>query len=1496
MADTKDPSQSSDSDKSYRDVDNVVEYKGLNDEAEETIRELARRFSTQISVSEGDSLSRRLSRVSTGFGSGSAPQNSYLLAEDVEDIEIDPRLDPNSPQFSSKSWVRNNYNLMMADSATSKIRTLGVSWKNLNAFGYGSDSDYQLTVYNVLLRRFNDGLNKILGRKGRRVTILRKVDGLIRPGELVVVLGRPGAGCTTFLRTISARTFGFHLDENTQINYSGMDSKDILHHFRGDVVYNAESDVHFPHLTVGETLEFAASLRVPRNRPAGIKRDIYAHHMRDVIMASYGLLHTMNTKVGNDYVRGVSGGERKRVSIAELSLSGAPLQCWDNSTRGLDSATAAEFVKSLAVSSEVMGVASLVAIYQCSQEVYDMFNKVVLLYEGRQIYFGSTQDAKKFFLDMGYDCPSRQTTADFLTSLTNPAERIVRPGFEDRVPRTPDEFERAWLESPEYAELIKEIDEFNSQHPYHGEDYQAFMESHRARQAKHTLPGSSNLVNYGMQVKYCVRRGVRRTLSDLTMPLSGTIGNSVMALILGSIFYNLPQNSGSFYLRTATLFFAVLFNAFASLLEIFALYEGRPIVEKHNEYALYHPSADAVASVIVEMPQKIIVCLVFNLTLYFMANLRREPGPFFHYLLNVFTATLIMSHIFRFIGACTRTLAAAMTPASLLMLALVIYTGFVIPTRNMLGWSRWINYLDPLAYMFENLIAIEFHNREFPCSSYIPAGPGTNGLQAGDPYFVCSAVSAVPGATSINGTEYIWESFRYTYTHVWRNWGIGVAFAIVFLIAYFIAVELNQGTRQKGEILLFQRSYLKKLNRRRKAMLQNDEEAKVDELLAARTTTNLSRHENLNHVIQTGTDIFHWKDVCYDIKIKGEPRRLLDHVDGWVKPGTLTALMGASGAGKTTLLDVLANRVTMGVVTGGMFVNGHERDESFQRSTGYAQQQDLHLPTSTVREALLFSAVLRQERSIPYDEKVRYVDDIIDILDMAPYADAVVGVAGEGLNVEQRKRLTIGVELAAKPQLLLFLDEPTSGLDSQTAWSVCQLLRKLADSGQAILCTIHQPSALLIQEFDRLLFLARGGRTVYFGDIGENSSTLTGYFEKYGAPPCPPDANPTEWMLEVIGAAPGSKAAQDYHQVWLQSEERAAIRAELDQMQEELSKIPLDESPENKRQFAAPLHKQYFYVTKRVFEQYWRSPAYIWAKLSLCTLSALFNGFSFFKADNTLQGLQNQMFSVFMFTVIFNNIVQQMLPYYVQQRSLYEVRERPSKTFSWKAFIAAQITVEIPWQLLVGTLAFLCWYYPVGLYHNAELTDSVTHRSGMMYFYISAFFIFSTSMGQLCVAGIEIAENAANIANLLFTLCLAFCGVLVTQQGLPGFWIFMYRCNPITYFIQGVLSVGLADSTVECASYEYVSLEAVPGTNCEEYLSRYMSVAGGYVLDPNATECRFCSMSSTNVFLESIDAFYSQAWRNIGIFICFIAFNYMATIFLYWLVRVPKKKDRVKNE
>jgi ATP-binding cassette, subfamily G (WHITE), member 2, PDR len=156
------------------------------------------------------------------------------------------------------------------------------------------------------------------------------------------------------------------------LSYIGI-PKEIMHNnFRGEVVYNAESDQHFASLTVGQTLEFAAKARTPRSRLPGVTREQWAIHMKDVMLSIFGLTHVEHTKIGNVFVRGVSGGERKRVSIAEVALSGSALQCWDNSTRGLDSASALEFVKNVRISTKYSNTTAVVAIYQASQDIYDV--------------------------------------------------------------------------------------------------------------------------------------------------------------------------------------------------------------------------------------------------------------------------------------------------------------------------------------------------------------------------------------------------------------------------------------------------------------------------------------------------------------------------------------------------------------------------------------------------------------------------------------------------------------------------------------------------------------------------------------------------------------------------------------------------------------------------------------------------------------------------------------------------------------------------------------------------------------------------------------------------------------------------------------------------------------------------------------------------------------------------------------------------------------------
>jgi ATP-binding cassette, subfamily G (WHITE), member 2, PDR len=179
------------------------------------------------------------------------------------------------------------------------------------------------------------------------------------------------------------------------------------------------------------------------------------------------------------------------------------------------------------------------------------------------------------------------------------------------------------------------------------------------------------------------------------------------------------------------------------------------------------------------------------------------------------------------------------------------------------------------------------------------------------------------------------------------------------------------------------------------------------------------------------------------------------------------------------------------------------------------------------------------------------------------------------------------------------------------------------------------------------LFLAKGGKTVYFGDIGPNSRTLLEYFERNGSRHCGDEENPAEFMLEIAGAGSKGKAVKDWHEVWKNSAEAQEVQTEIDHIHEaKKNEAVAGSDEEGQREFAMPFGAQLYHVTKRVFQQYWRTPSYIWGKLLLGVLSALFIGFSFYKSDTSQQGLQNGIFSVFMLTNIFSTLVQQVFPTY----------------------------------------------------------------------------------------------------------------------------------------------------------------------------------------------------------------------------------------------------------
>ena len=308
---------------------------------------------------------------------------------------------------------------------------------------------------------------------------------------------------------------------------------------------------------------------------------------------------------------------------------------------------------------------------------------------------------------------------------------------------------------------------------------------------------------------------------------------------------------------------------------------------------MYHPYCEAIASMLCDMPYKLVNSVTFNIPLYFIANLRQAPGPYFIFWLFMIVVTLTMSMLFRLVASSSRTLSQALVPAGFFIIVLVIYTGFVLPTRSMLGWSRWINYLDPLAYGFEALMVNEFHDRNFDCSQQMM--PTGNQIYSNDQFRACVAIGSDPGTHFVNGDTYLDRNYHYYYSHLWRNLGIMIAFMVFFMVLHLFSAEFIQESKSKGEVLIFPRGAKRPEPPVSNPMLDDVEmsrQSTMAEKPDEKSGPEYSPSETSgSSVIERQTAIFHWQDVCFDIKIKGQPRRLLDHVDGWVKPGTCTALM-----------------------------------------------------------------------------------------------------------------------------------------------------------------------------------------------------------------------------------------------------------------------------------------------------------------------------------------------------------------------------------------------------------------------------------------------------------------------------------------------------------------------------------------------------------------------------------------------------------------------------
>ena len=536
--------------------------------------------------------------------------------------------------------------------------------------------------------------------------------------------------------------------------------------------------------------------------------------------------------------------------------------------------------------------------------------------------------------------------------------------------------------------------------------------------------------------------------------------------------------------------------------------------------------------------------------------------------------------------------------------------------------------------------------------------------------------------------------------------------------------------------------------------------------------------------------------------------------------------MGSSGAGKTTLMDVLALRKSSGEIAGEIRLNGHLQEErSFRRCTGYVEQFDTQSAQLTIRETCEFSAKLRLESTDPAitaESTKRFIDQTLDMLELTPIQDLLVGSdATGGLSFEQKKRLSIAVELVANPSIL-FLDEPTSGLDARAAAIVIRGLKRIALTGRAICATIHQPSIAVFNSFDSLLLLKRGGEVVFHGELGNESSNLIDYMQSYESTPLiQPGENPATWMLTTIGAGNIAAGHQfDYTRAYTNSKLHQQCIDTISKFEDTVSDEGLITFP---TLYATTTKTQLVEVAKRTWMLYWRSPSYNRTRIIVAAMLSLLIGSVFISeqvpTDETQ--MRSRMTTIYLsFLICAINGMITVLTFFEAERNMF-YRHKSALMYNTTAVSIAFTLAEIPFLIGTSLLYTTIFYFLLGFAKDAE-----------KYFFYYLFMLLCMSLftytGQMFVALCRNAQIAQGFCSLLASNTGLFAGVLIQPQNIPKFWIFMYWLLPGHYILEGLMTTQFNNDTSPIA--------ASPGSGFYQYLVSIEQCAAGSECSGTAEE------------------------------------------------------------
>ncbi|XP_021906480.1 pleiotropic drug resistance protein 1-like isoform X2 [Carica papaya] len=877
-----------------------------------------------------------------------------------------------------------------------------------------------------------------------------------------------------------------------------------------------------------------------------------------------------------------------------------------------------------------------------------------------------------------------------------------------------------------------------------------------------------------------------------------------MAIITMTLFPRTKMHKHSIIdggIYTGALFFAVNMIMFNGISELSMTIAKLPVFYKQRDLLFYPAWSYALPQWILKIPIMFIEVGLWVFFTYYVIGFDPNAGRLFKQFFLLFLVNQMASALFRSIAATGRTLVVANTFGSLALLILFALGGVVLSHDSVKKWWLWGYWTSPMMYA-QNAIMVN----EFLGNSWRHLLPHSN---------VSLGVAVLKS--------------RGFFPHAYWYWlGAGALFGFVLLFNFWFILALTfLNPVGKHQAIMAEESETTEhdnITGGSHGTLQSNTEGGDESIrrrmeIGSQSQGNMKKGMVLPFVPHSITfdEITYSVDMPQEMKaqgVEGDRLVLLKGVSGAFRPGILTALMGVSGAGKTTLMDVLAGRKTGGYIDGNITVSGYpKKQETFARIFGYCEQNDIHSPNLTVSESLVYSAWLRLNSDIDAETRKRFVEQVMELVELNPLRKALVGLPGiSGLSTEQRKRVTIAVELVANPSVI-FMDEPTSGLDARAAAVVMRTVRNTVDTGRTVVCTIHQPSIDIFEAFDELFLLRRGGQEIYFGPLGQNSSHLIKYFEEIqGISKIKDGYNPATWMLEVTTTAQEMALNVDFNEMYRNSELYRGNKALIQDLStpalgsRELY-FPTHYSQPFLIQCAACLWKQHW--------SYWRNPSYTAVRFLFTVGIALLFGSMFWnlgtKMNKQLDLLNavGSMYAAVLFLGVQN--ASSVQPVVDIERTVF-YRERATGMYSAMPYAFAQVLIEVPYILVQVVV------YGVIVYAMIQFEWTAAKFFWYLFFMFFTLFYF-TLYGMMAVAITPNFHIASVISSGFYGIWNLFSGFIIPRPRIPGWWRWYYWVCPVSWTLYGLIASQFGD----------IKKEIETGETVEEFLRSYFGIRHDFV-------------------------------------------------------------------